>query len=61
MGCEAPTASPPSSTQAPPATDARSLGPFTRLALGLRLTLTPALEPSARLLALARAPALPTC
>lgn len=59
MGCE--TASTPSPTRAPPATDAGSLGPFTRLAPRLPLTLTPASEPSERLLALARVPALPTC
>lgn len=57
MGCETPTASTPSPTPAPPATDAGSLGPFTPLAPRLPLALTPASEPSARLLALARVPA----
>lgn len=61
MGCETPTASTPSPTLAPPVTDAGSLGLFTRLAPRLPLTLTPVSEPSARLLALARVPALPTC
>lgn len=48
-------------TPAPPATDAGSLGPFTRLAPRLSLTLTPASEPRASLLALEWVPALPTC
>lgn len=61
MDCETPTASTPSPTPAPPATEAGSLGPFTPLAPRLPLALTPASEPSARLLALARVPALPTC
>lgn len=61
MGCEAPTASTPSPTPAPPDTDAGSLGPFKRLAPRLPLTLTPVSEPSTRLLALAWVPALPTC